>query len=111
MLTWMNNNPGLAGGLVWLCALWVGWFINWGIITQAYYPRAIGAWKSAPKGLPARSLLDWLPLLGWWRMRRESAAHGPRFWLRPFLIELLFPLAMWWLYHREVSGELLFSPK
>lgn len=111
MLAWMINNPGLAGGLVWLVALVVAWAINWGIITQAFRPRAIGPWSPVPAGMPARSLADWVPILGWWRLSRESRVHGQRFWLRPFLIELLFPLAMLWLYHREISGGMLFLPK
>lgn len=107
----MINNPGMAGGLVWLIALVVAWCINWAIITQAYKPRDIGPWSPAPKDLPRRSLADWLPILGWWRRRRESSVHGQNFWLRPFLIELLFPLVMLWLYHREISGGTLFLPK
>ena len=107
----MMNNPGLAGGLVWLVALVVAWCINWAIITQAFRPRAIGPWSPVPAGMPARSLPDWLPILGWWRLSRESQVHGQRFWLRPFLIELLFPLAMLWLYHREISGGMLFMSK
>ncbi len=111
MLKWMIDNPGLAGGLVWLVALVVAWFINWSIITQGYEPKPIGPWSPVPKGMPRRTLADWLPLLGWWRLQRESAAHGPRYWWRPFLIELLFPLFILWMYYREVSGGMLFVPR
>ena len=111
MLAWMINNPGLASGLVWLVALVVAWCINWGIITQAYKPRAIGAWSPRPASMKPRGLADWLPIIGWWRLRRESSVHGQNFWLRPFLIELIFPLAIVWLYRREIAGGMLYMPE
>ena len=46
-------------------------------------------------------------MLGWWRMRRESSNNGQRFWLRPLLIEVCFPLAMLWMYDAYTSGKML----
>lgn len=61
--------------------------------------------------MPGRSWLDWLPVVGWWRMRRESSAHGQRFWLRPFLIEIGLPVALLWLYSSQTTGLLLPTAK
>ena len=107
MLAWLVAHPFLSRLAVALVALAVAWLINLAIITQAYYPRAMGAWIAAPSGSPRRSWLDWLPIIGWWRMRREASSRGDRFWLRPLLIEIGFPLAMCWLYDAHTSGALL----
>lgn len=107
MLLWIAGHPTLTRLIVVLISLVIAWFINWAIITQSYRPKAIGAWNPAPKGAAQRSWLDWLPVLGWWRMRRESQKQDDRFWLRPLLIEIVFPLAMLWLYDAQVSGKLL----
>lgn len=111
MLFWLAAHPGISRLLVALVALWVAWVINWAIYTQAYYRRAIGPWNPPPTGAAARSWADWIPVLGWWRLRREAAFHDGRFWLRPLLIEIAFPLAMVWLYDAETTGKLLpFAP-
>ncbi len=108
MIAWMIDNPSLAGAAVWFVSLLTAWVINWAIITQAYKPRAIGPWSPVPARMPARTFADWLPIVGWWRLRREESIHGERYWLRPFLIELTFPLAMLALYRWEVMGGTLF---
>lgn len=80
---------------------------NWAIYNWAFYCRDLGPWTPAPQGFPARSWHDSLPIFGWYRLRRESPVHGPRYWLRPMLIELFFPLAATWYYHFYVSGGTL----
>jgi leader peptidase (prepilin peptidase) / N-methyltransferase len=107
MLPWIVAHPTVARLLVVLVSLVVAWFINWAIITQSYRPRAIGVWSAPPTGASRHSWLDWLPVLGWWRLRREARLHGDRFWLRPLLIEIFFPLAMLWLYNAHITGKLL----
>ncbi len=37
-------------------------------------------------------------------MRRESVSHGRWYWLRPLLIELIFPFFLAWYYQFHVSG-------
>lgn len=93
--------------IVGLTALGASRFINWAIVNWAYYRRPRGPWESPPAGYPQRTWADFLPIAGWWRMRRESPAVGQGFWLRPLLIELLFPLAIAWYYHFYVSGGAL----
>lgn len=107
MLTWFVAHPALSRLLVVLVSLCVAWLINWAIYTQAYNRRPLGPWSPLPCGAAKRSWLDWLPIVGWWRLRREARFHGGRFWLRPWLIEIGFPLAMLWLYDAETTGKLL----
>ncbi len=80
--------------------------INRAIDRLAYRPRGRDPWLPAPEGLPSRKWSDRLPLWGWWSLRRESSFHGRWFWLRPLLIELLFPVAVAGLYLFEVRGGL-----
>lgn len=99
--------------------------INWAIYTWAYFPRQLGPWcPPAPpaastsagrsqkrKGKAAgtklsstRSWLDHLPAIGWFRLRRESPVHGKIYWLRPFVIELLYPIGLVWYYRFYFTG-------
>ncbi len=87
-------------------ALLVAAQINRAIDRFAYQPRGRDPWQPAPDGQPPRSRLDRLPILGWWRLRRESSHHGRLFWLRPLLIELCFPPAIVGLYCFELAGGL-----
>lgn len=48
-----------------------------------------------------------IPIVGWLRLTHEVAVFGNRFWLRPMLIEFLFPLFLAWLYYYELTGGLL----
>ena len=86
--------------------LLVAYGINRAIDRWSFERRGIDPWLPAPEGLPSRSGLDRLPLLGWWRLRREASHFQSRFWLRAIAIELAFPLAVAALYHWEVSGRL-----
>ena len=81
--------------------------INWAIYNLAYYPKQIGPWAKASQDLPTRTWIDTVPILGWWRMRRESKVHGRGFWLRPLLIEIFFPLILLGLYTWEMSGGIV----
>jgi leader peptidase (prepilin peptidase) / N-methyltransferase len=105
----------LVGGLI------SARFINWAIYTWAYFPRKLGPWclpdpsvKPVPKSSkgksakkvqdPFRTWRDHVPVLGWWNLRRESDLHGERYWLRPLMIELIFPLLLAWYYRFQLSG-------
>lgn len=107
MLLWIAAHPTLSRLVVLAVSLLVAWLINWGIITQAYRPRWIGVWNPPSSAATRRTWIDWLPVVGWWRLRRETAVHGDRFWLRPLLIEIAFPLAMLGLYDALTGGHLL----
>ena len=90
-----------------LIAILAARFANWAIYNWAYHRRTLGPWSKPPQGAAARSWADHLPGWGWWRLRRESSTCGGRFWLRPLLLELLFPVASAWYYHFYISGGAL----
>ncbi len=111
----------LAVGLLAVCA---ARFINWAIYSWAYHYRGLGPWNAPPtperqakrpsgskktkqSGFAPRSWLDHLPVWGWYRLRSEGVVYGRWYWLRPLLIELIFPVAIAWYYHFYVSGQAL----
>jgi len=90
-----------------LLGLIVGRQLNRGIYSLAWYPRRLGPWSTPPADAPARGVWDRVPLVGWWRLRRESAWHGRGYWVRPLLIELATGLAFAALYWAEVDQRWL----
>jgi leader peptidase (prepilin peptidase) / N-methyltransferase len=99
-------------------------FINWAIYTWAYNRRDLGPWSGPPAvkkstgtrgssrskkpqaaSLAPRVWLDHLPMIGWYRLRSEGSEYGKWYWVRPLLIELIFPIAMAWYYQFYVSGQ------
>ncbi len=52
------------------------------------------------KKLSPRKFVDFIPVIGWLTMRRDSDPLGTGFWLRPLLIEIAcavwLPLFYWW---------------
>ncbi len=108
VLLWITAHPIGTRLIVFVVALCVARLINWAIISQSVFTKPYGPWVPAPGGDKAnRTWQDWLPVWGWWRLRREDKVHGRGFWLRPFLIELVFPLAMVWMYDAYTAGKLL----
>lgn len=80
--------------------------INRGIYRLAWNKRSVSPWSSAPGGASRRDWRDRVPVVGWWRLRRETQHHGPGFWLRPALVELSYLSGMVWLYAFELGGGL-----
>lgn len=97
----------LEYAIVYLFGLGLAVLANVGIYRLAYFARSLGPYSAPPTGMSPRTFGDRLPILGWWFLRREAPVHGPRYWLRPLLIELLFPLAIVALYHWELEGNLM----
>lgn len=97
----------LRMAIVAVMALAAARFINWAICNWAYFHRQYGPWAAPPEGYPPRTARDRIPVLGWLALRREAPAVGRLFWLRPLLIELVFPVAMMWYYHFYVTGGAL----
>jgi leader peptidase (prepilin peptidase)/N-methyltransferase len=113
--------------IIFVFAVAISRFINWAIYTWAYFPRRLGPWsppaaakeiKRTTKGgrrrvrtkevmRHDRSWLDHLPVLGWLRLRDEWPQHGRLYWLRPLMIELLYPLGIAWYYNFYISGGAL----
>src|SRR5688500_13465308 len=96
--------------ILFLGALCIGSLINWAIYTLAFHARLISPWSPAPENVPSRSWLDCLPVIGWWRLRREEPVHGRWFWVRPILIELGYAAFIVWLFHFETNDGLLPRP-
>ncbi len=90
-----------------LLALAVARFVNWAIYNWSYTKHQLGPWSAPPEDAPFRSWQDQLPIIAWYRLRRESKEHGQGYWIRPLVVELLFPLAIAWYYHFYVTGGAL----
>lgn len=88
-----------------------GCLVNAAIDAWAWQPRRISPWLRRSDSTPPRSWLDQLPIIGWWRLRREAQLHGAGFWLRPLLIEIGCGLGLAALYWFEVQSLGLISPQ
>lgn len=87
--------------LVFVIAACAASLANWATYEFAWQRRLRSPWQRPPEGAGPRGWLDCLPIIGWFRLRRESSLHGSGHWVRPMLIELLFALGMAWLYWWE----------
>ncbi len=81
--------------------------INRGIYRLAWHPRNIGPWSPPDPKAPPRKASDYLPVLGWWGLRREASLHGAGYWVRPLLLELCVSVGFAALYAYEVRGGLV----
>jgi len=84
----------------------LGSLINWGIYALAWHPRPISPWQRPHPEAPPQQWGDFVPVLGWLGLARESKLHGRGFWLRPLLIELACGIGLAALYHWEITGRL-----
>ena len=86
--------------LLLVCGAFTGSLINLACYRLAWNQRAISPWSAAPKKARERTWRDRVPIVGWLRMGREAKWHGPNFWVRPALVELLsaagFAAFYWW---------------
>ena len=108
MLTLLLTIPlelRLAGCFV--AGLVIGAAVNWGIYALAWDARAISPWSRRHKDAPPHRWHDYLPLAGWFTLRREASLHGRGFWIRPLLIELSCGLGLAALYWWETTGHLV----
>jgi leader peptidase (prepilin peptidase) / N-methyltransferase len=90
---------------VFLAGVAAGAAVNWAVYAWAWNRRAISPWSPADAKAPPRRLADRLPIVGWWGLRREEALHGPRFWVRPAVVETLMGVGWAALYWWEVDRE------
>ena len=88
--------------IVFVVGVGLGSIVNWAIYTFAWNPRPISPWSTLPEGLASRRRFDRLPFFGWFTLSREASLHGPRFWIRPMLVELGLGTALAALYWWEV---------
>ncbi|MFP6751927.1 MAG: A24 family peptidase [Pirellulaceae bacterium] len=81
------TNPGMIIGMA-LLGLALGTQVNRAIYGLAWKPRPIGPWRTPAQEAAGRHWSDYLPVIGWLGLRRESVLHGPGYWVRPALVEL-----------------------
>jgi|YNPNPStandDraft_1061719.scaffolds.fasta_scaffold05675_6 leader peptidase (prepilin peptidase)/N-methyltransferase len=93
-----------------LLGVFGGSLANWAIYRWAWNSRPISPWSPAPPDAPPRRRTDRIPIIGWWGLRRESLLWGPRFWIRPMVLELLAGLGLAWLYWWEVHCTRFLPP-
>lgn len=78
----------------------LGTFVNWAIFALAWNPRPISPWSATPAGAMPRRWPDCVPILGWFRLSRETTLHGRLFWVRPLLLEactgVVIAALYWW---------------
>ncbi len=120
----MAQVPAWQWLLVWFIGLLAATQVNHAIYSLAWNRRPISPWSTwrlpldgepSRRGLqnqfnttPShRRLGDYLPIVGWIRLRREETIYGRAFWIRPLLIELLLPIGLAVLYAYELSDGLL----
>jgi prepilin signal peptidase PulO-like enzyme (type II secretory pathway) len=80
--------------------------INAGIYSLAWWPRAISPWQQRDQKAPPRHWSDFLPIVGWLGLVRETPSHGRGFWLRPMLLELACCVGLPSLYYWEICYRL-----
>ncbi len=86
----------------------IGGAVNLAIYRLAWFPRPISPWSPPDPSAPPRRGCDRLPIVGWLGLRREAVIHGPGFWIRPMLLELLAGVGAAALYWWEIgAGGLL----
>ncbi len=99
----------LRAGLVFLVGAVVGAAVNWAVYALAWHPRRLSPWCASWPGQSARRVQDFVPILGWWFLRREQTTLGRRFWLRPMLVEIAsavgLPLLYWWEVETQALGS------
>jgi len=90
-----------------MVGLGVGCLVNVGIYSLAWFSRPISPWQRRHPNAAPRIWSDFLPVVGWLGLARESVIHGNGFWVRPLLIEIAcaaaFPALYWW----EITGHLV----
>jgi len=81
--------------------------INWAIYRWAYFrKRSISPWLKPDEKAKPRKSTDYVPVLGWFGVRRDADVHGKGFWIRPLLIELVWIICLPLFYNWHVDGGL-----
>lgn len=99
--------PEVRIGAVFVLGVLIGTQVNRGIYRLAWHPRNIGPWSPRDEKAPPRQWIDYLPIVGWYALRREAKLHGAGYWLRPATIELMLGVGLALLYWWEVEQGLV----
>ncbi|MBA4017842.1 MAG: hypothetical protein C0483_11760 [Pirellula sp.] len=92
------------------CGLLAGVAVNWAAYSLAYQASYWSPWSRKHPRAALASRWDLAPILGWWRMRRRNSepGFGPRFWVRPLIVECLCAVGfVAWYWWEAVLGGLL----
>jgi prepilin signal peptidase PulO-like enzyme (type II secretory pathway) len=89
--------------LVFLGGACLGSIVNWAIYTFAWNSRPISPWGRVPDGVAPRSRRDQVPILGWFKLKREATVFGPRYWWRPMVLEIGTGIGLAALYWWEIE--------
>lgn len=107
-MIWLNQSSlEIRTAIVFVVGIIIASLLNRAIYAWAFYKRPIGPWAKPHAEAPRRVWTDYLPILGWIGLRRENSLHGSWHWVRPLLIELLFPAALAWLYYATMEQQLI----
>ncbi len=60
----------------------LGSLLNLGAYRLAWHRRSISPWSAPLPAAPPRPRRDFLPVIGWLGLSRESSLHGRAFWVR-----------------------------
>ncbi|MFV2066975.1 MAG: prepilin peptidase [Pirellulales bacterium] len=86
----------------------LGSVLNLSVYRLAWHKRSISPWSPwDPSAVGAKRWIDYVPIAGWWFLRRHAPLHGRRFWIRPLAVELATGSAVAWLYWWEVGQRQL----
>lgn len=96
--------------LVAIGGIFAGAVANVAIYTLCYKPRPISPWSRKHPRDAMSGWLDRVPLLGWWRLRRQAQHWGSGFWCRPLVLELTTAAAGVALYWWETERLALLPP-
>ncbi|MEN1680979.1 MAG: A24 family peptidase [Planctomycetota bacterium] len=111
-MDWLLDTPlALRLAVVFVVAAGLASLLNAAIYHWAWDRRLFSPWQPRADGASPRSWRDWVPILGWLRLRRDSKLHGRGFWVRPLLIEIGFAAAVAALYWWEVERLALIAPQ
>ncbi|MEZ6093512.1 MAG: A24 family peptidase [Pirellulaceae bacterium] len=86
----------------------IGTVVNWAIYQLCYFRvRSISPFSTPDEQASRRQFVDYLPIVGWLRMKSDSAIHGRGFWIRPMLIEVTLGCFAVWFYQWQIHGGLI----
>jgi prepilin signal peptidase PulO-like enzyme (type II secretory pathway) len=103
----MFDSPGTCLMLLGIGSL-VSLLVNHFIYSLAYQSPRISSWQTRPDGTTALTLWERLPAIGWLLRsfrKDDQVVFGKWFWVRPFLIEILFPWLFLALYFFILGGN------
>jgi len=98
----------------------IGAFINWAIYRWAItMHRPISPWMKPNlklvsaenaeklKQLQPRTIADYIPIAGWFRLKRDQDVLGKYCWIRPLLIEITWVIGLPLFYCWQLGGGLI----